>query len=393
MLIPFLLLAVPGHGQDTLTLADALVRAHARRSAVAATAADLAAARAGIRVAGTVPNPIVSYTRTQDLPRQHVLVDQSFDWVLSRGAERAAARADLARAHADSAVQTADLDLEVRSAFFQALAARERVRFAAQGVRLADSLTAIAEARFQAGDIAAVERDHIALDAGRVRQDLSLAVEEAAVALLSLGRTIAWDASTPPTPVGTLDGGLDSAESPAVDPEQQGEVRRAESDAAAASARVRIATRRGLPIPSVQAGADWDDPSQPGRTLSVIGFSIPVPLWNHNGGEAARARAEASGAAARVAEARLEAADRIRTTRVRMDAAAARARFARDTLLPQAVALRARAFLAYQTGETSVLPVLDALRTERETSVGVVDALEAWQRIRALWARLEEVTP
>jgi hypothetical protein len=68
--------------------------------------------------------------------------------------------------------------------------------------------------------------------------------------------------------------------------------------------------------------------------------------------------------------------------------AATRARIARDSLLPSATRLRERATAAYRAGETGVVPVLDALRSEREIALGAILDLLAYQDAVTEWNRL-----
>src|SRR3954452_4787845 len=120
-LTALLLLQVPA-AADTLTLEQALARARTGRGTMAAASARVAAARAAFRVAGTVPNPTVSYSHTESAPRFHLLVDQSFDWLLRRSPDRQGARAGIGSAAADSSLRVADLDRKVRVAFYTARA-------------------------------------------------------------------------------------------------------------------------------------------------------------------------------------------------------------------------------------------------------------------------------
>ena len=66
-----------------------------------------------------------------------------------------------------------------------------------------------------------------------------------------------------------------------------------------------------------------------------------------------------------------------------MESSDRRARFARDSLLPEARRVRAGAVRLYEEGRTSVLPVLDALRAEREVARATVAELLAFQEARA----------
>ena len=363
-----------------------MARARERRPQLAAAAAQVAGARAALRTAGAIPNPTVSYSHTEDLPREHLTVEQPLDWLLRRGAEREAARAGIARAVADSTVTTARLLRDVRVGFYRARAASVSQALVDAQARLADSVAAVSGARFRGGEISRLEQEQAALEAARARQASSTAREAARLAAADLGRALAWEGPTP-SAVGALDEGVDRLPDRTADPRTLPTIRSAEADSAGAQALVQSAERARLPLPAITAGADWDDPTNPG-TLSVVGLALPLPLWSWNGGPVGEARARAAEAAALVREARLDATQAVESARIRLEEAAARARFARDTLLPGAAALRERAVRAYQSGETDILPAIDALRSERDASLAAVQDQLAFQEALAEWLAL-----
>jgi cobalt-zinc-cadmium efflux system outer membrane protein len=393
-MIPLLLaslLLTQGTG-DSLSLGAALARARAHRGQVLVSVAQVAAARAGVRVAGTLPNPVASYGYSQDPPRQHASLDQSFDWLLTRGADRAVARSGVRRALADSSQSAADLAAEVRSAFYGAVAARELGTLVdAQGA-VADSLAVLGARRVVSGDISEVERDQLVLEAVRAGQRRSRAREAAAIAWTRLARAIGWD-TTEPRPA-QLSGSLDDGLSPLSDSESARPVassspliQAAVADSVAAAERARRASLARMPLPSLMAGADWDDPGGQRGALAVFGLSIPLPLWQRGNGALAVARAEAAQAAATTAEVRLETARQLSEARTRLTEAAGRARVARDSLLPVARRLRERATAAYRAGETGIIPLLEALRAERDVTAETVDDLLGYQEALAAWKR------
>ena len=102
----------------------------------------------------------------------------------------------------------------------------------------------------------------------------------------------------------------------------------------------------------------------------------------------AGARARAAGAAAATHEARLDAGRDARQARIRLEETATRARVARDSLMPAAARLRARALRAYQSGETGIVPVLDAFRGERDIVLGGLADELAFQEAVAQWFAL-----
>jgi outer membrane protein, heavy metal efflux system len=388
VLTALLLLQAPA-AADTLTLEQALARARTGRGTMAAASARVAAARAAFRVAGTVSNPTVSYSHSESAPRYHFLVDQSLDWLLRRGRDREAARFGIGAAQADSSLTVAEQDREVRVVYYTARAAGIAESLGLAQTALSDSVSRISQARLRAGDISLLEAEQARMEAARSRQNLSSVRENARVAASDLGRAVGLNPMAPPTPVDQLDAGLDQLSIQPVALERIPAVQVAVADSGSAAALARSANIAAVPLPTVQGGAEWEDPAEPnGGALAVFGVSIPLPLWNHGAGGAAEARARASEAAANVREARLTAAQQIEAIRVHLMETGIRARFARDTLLPAARALRQRALRAYQAGETGILPVLDALRSEREAALAGVEDLLAFQTALADWKTL-----
>jgi cobalt-zinc-cadmium efflux system outer membrane protein len=369
----------------TLSLNQAVEYARAHRGTVAVAAAVAREARGLHRVAGQLPNPGLFYSRTQDTPRQHVAFDQPLSWLLTRGVDRAVTEAGIRRAEVDSTALLSGVAQDVRRAFFGAIAAREAHRLAEGLQVVSDSLRRIARARFAAGDIARLELEQAEQDARRQAQALSMAREAEARAMAAFAQAIG--AGPPaPAPEGPLDADLDH---PLGDPLGLPLlVQAAEADSAAADAGRRSARRAAIPFPGLEVGADWDDPALPGRTLSVVGLSLPLPLWHRNGGERAVADARAEQASAALVEARLAAERQVTELRSRLLETALRARFARDSLVPAARVLRDRALAAYRVGETGVVPVLEALRSEREVAMAAVEDLVRFQDARADWLEL-----
>lgn len=370
---------------DSITLSEALALARSGRAQGAVAASQVAAARAAVRTSGAVPNPTLSYTYSDAVPSNHLIIDQSLEWLLRRGNDRAAARAGVTRALADSTQTMTTLVRDVRIAFWRARASELSQTLVESQALQADSLARIAAARFRAGDISLLEVEQAAQEAARAHQGASLAREVARVAAANLARALGVD--TAPRPVGGLDAGLDQPPDSAIDAASTPALRAAVADSVAAAATARSASVARVPLPTIQGGAEWGDPAQPGG-LALVGVSIPFPLWHHGGGPAAEAKARALGAAAAAREARLDAVRDVREARIRLEEAASRARVARDSLIPAAGTLRARALRAYQAGETGIVPVLDAFRSEREVVLGGLQDELSFQEAVAQWYAL-----
>jgi cobalt-zinc-cadmium efflux system outer membrane protein len=373
---------------DTLTLQSALRLGLERRATISAASARVTQARGALQQAGALPNPTARWSYTEDTPRQHATAEQSFDWLLVRGPARGAARAGIESALADSAQAAANTAAEIRNAFFYALGAEAGATQAGLLRNLVDSLLRIADRRLEAGDISRGERDIVALEAARtglVQSEMREALWSARAELL---RAIGY----PPGPrepilLGQLDAGLRAGEPDPV-ATQPASVRLAERDSAAAELHARAVSRGRIPMPSVEAGADWSDPGAPGQALAVVGISLPLPLWQSGGAGAVIATGEAREANARLREVRGTFAAEREAALARVVETAARALALRDTLVPAAGDLRRRATQAYASGATGVLPVLDALRSERELVGEMLRAQLNWQLAVGEWYRL-----
>jgi outer membrane protein, heavy metal efflux system len=386
-MVTALLLLLAGQGPpDSLTLAQALARARAARAQTVVAGALVAEARGALRRAGAVPNPTVSYNHSGAVPTNHFLVDQPLDWLIKRGPDRAAAEAGVNRARADSALTIAELHHSVRLAYWRARAGLLSESVVQAQALQADTVARIAAARLRAGDISLLEQEQAAQEAARAHQAASSAREGSRVAAAELARAIAFE-EVAPKPTDPLDTGLDQLPDTAVVVGRVPALRTAKADSAAAAAQLRSAQRARVPFPSLQTGAEWGDPAQPGA-LAVIGFTIPFPLWQRGGGSVAEAKARAIRFSALAREARLDVVRQMRQARAHLEETAIRARAARDSLIPAAAVIRTRALRAYQAGETGILPVLDALRSEREVTLSALQDELAFQEALADWYAL-----
>lgn len=377
----------------SLTLSAAIGHGIAARGRIGEARAGLAETRAGLRLAGQVPNPAFSYTHTADAPRQHFFFDQPLAWLTTRGLDRSAASATIRRAQADSIVVVAIVAHEIRTAYYGALGARESRRLVEEQVAAADSLAELARRRFEAGDISRFEFEQTAQEARRGQQLLSSAREATRATDAEFIRALGWVDPTPPVAEGALDQELDLSLVAGYSPDSLPTIVSAAADSAAQALLYRSIQRSRIPIPSLAGGASWDDPARRGQRFSVIGFSLLLPIWNTGSAEGRLAQARADRAAAVTREVRVEGVRAVAEARARLEEAGRRARFARDSLVPAARALRNQALAAYRAGETSVLAVLDAFRSERDVVLAQIQDFMAFQTAlstwRALFGRLE----
>lgn len=364
--------------QSSLSLPEAWDAALRGRGLARSAGASVDAASGALRLAGQVPNPALLLSYTGSAPSGHAILDQPMSWMITHGAEQSAARAALAGARADSTATLARLGAEVRRAFYALLARDTRRRLLDDQQGVADSLVRIARRRYEAGDISQFELEQVELESRLQSQLLASEQVEVDVARSEMARVIGWpDARVPPLE-GSLDDGLATTNEMAAEHEIP-MVLAAQADSLRGASSLSGVRQSRIPFPSLELGVEWNDPTEPGRALAVLGVVIPVPLWNQGGAQVAEAEARANATAAAVIEARLTARQQLEEARLRLSGTAARAIVARDSLVPAAARLRGRALAAYRAGETGLIPVLEAVRRERDIQLAEVDALVSFQ--------------
>ncbi len=380
---------------EPLTLQQALARARQLRPQAELAAAGVARAKGTAGLVSLIPNPVASVLRDERTPTHQSSFTQPLAWLIRRRADVGTGRAIVDRATADSTQLMADVGRDVQRAFFGALAADERLRLGTEQAQLADSLVVFADRRVSAGDISALERDQIALEAARARLFAAQAREAAHVARAVFGRAVAWNTGdNSPHPTGLLTDALDASgvERATVESTPLPSLPAMNAilaDSAGAAARLRGARLAQIPVPAVVIGLEWGAVGVPttsardSRSTSIVGLSVPLPFWN----QGREAVAEASGisreASARAGEARLTLTAQLTIARIRVAETASRATFSRDSLFTEATRIRIGAIRLYESGRTGLLPVIDALRVERDAAQTVVQELLAFQDARA----------
>src|SRR4051812_41211685 len=373
----FLLLLAPLlSAQQPVTRADAVAAALARGARIALGRADTAAALGGVRAARAFPNPTFTGSYTKDPPNYHALADLPLDmpWLRSPRIGSAEAARDAARYR--FAFERAAIRFDVDTTYTRSLAAELHARLSRRTAEDADSLLRIAQLRREVGDVSELDVRLAAVNAGQLA---NTALDDSMVALtvlLSLQLQMGLSGDT--TAIALRDSLIAPADS--VLPAPGSEL----LPVAAAAASLRSAeralsfARASRFAPSFEIGFDKGDVSNPtpNQLLPVIGFSLPVPLFNWSRGDIARAAAERDRAAAELDLTRRETDAAV--SRARRELAAARDRVRRSAaLVESADRVAAMSLQAYGEGAVAVANVLEAQRNAREILARYIDDLAA----------------
>ncbi len=359
--------------QQPVTRSDAVAAALARGARVALGRADTAAALGAARAARAFPNPTVSGSYSKDTPNYHALSDLPLDLPWLRSARIGAAESARDAVRYRFAFERAGIRFDVDTTYTRGLAAALHARLSRRTAVDADSLLRIAQLRRQAGDVSELDVRLAAVNAGQLA---NVAADDSLTALGTLLSLQLQMGLTGDQPTIVL---VDSLHPPPDSALTEGRVLLpiAAAEASLRSAERSLAfARRSRFTPSLQLGFDTGDPtsSTPHAVLPVVGFSLPLPLFNLSRGDVLRAAAERDRARAQLDLTRRETEAAV--ARARRELAAARDRLRRSAgLVESANRVATMSLRAYSEGAVPLASVLEAQRNAREILARYIDDL------------------
>jgi cobalt-zinc-cadmium efflux system outer membrane protein len=281
--------------------------------------------------------------------------------------------------------------LAVRGAYYDLLAAQEKLAAAEETAQLFGRTMDAAQLRQKAGDLAGSDVARVRVDALRAQNDARAAQADLARARLALAYLIGADArateirAVTPWPARQLP-----------DAAQADELVNRRPDVRAAQARVEAADKnrelaQAQRTRDVSIGAQYDHyPVSQTNTLGTgnsFGISISVPLFVRNNSEGTIARAQADWYAARdnVDRVKAQALSDVLRARGDLENALERLeRFERD-VLPAAQKSADAAEFAFKNGAMSVMDLLDARRTLKAVQTDAANARADYAKALAAW--------
>ncbi len=348
-----------------ISRANAIDAAVSRGARVAIAAADTAVGRGQLLTAKSFPNPTLSASYTEDTPRYHLELEVPVDYGALRSTRVRAADASRTAALYRFRLELASASLDADTLYTQAQARQAHLQLTRRNVIDADSLVRIAIARRDAGDASDLEVEVARLFAGdqhNAAADDSLAFLES---ILSLQVVMGLPSDSIRVAL------TDSLVAPAAGVASRGAgralpVAAAQATLDAAELIARMERRNRWSAPGILLGFETHDPGGAGnRILPVVGFSLPVPIFNRNAGPIAVADAERDRARAQLALAQLETDAAIARILRERDLALDRVQRNR-ALVSSAERVAAMSLAAFREGAAPLASVLDAQRTARD---------------------------
>ena len=356
-----------------------------------------AGAEADVLTADHAPLPILSSKLSQIdlqnglgagdwLGRKRVDKAVGLDWTYERGDKRMhrtnAAQRTVAATAAEAQEAVLQQMLTAQAAYYDWLAARERVQLALSMEDAGREAVRAADTRFKAGDLSQQDATRIEIDAARVaadKQSAQLDLSRAAIVLsqvlnrADIGAIPAGNVAWPELPSITASATMASgAELAAAAIDARADVRAARERIAAAKANLDGAYALRKTDPTI--GISFDH--YPGTSTRLIELRVQIPLtWGYRyQGEAARAQSDLK--QAELTEERVLRDARTELARLQQEAASLAQRtssFEQD-IVPRATQVANQAEFAYRRGALSLTDLLDARRTLRTTQLDVLTA-------------------
>jgi len=362
--------------QRPVTRAEAVDAAVTVGPRLAVAQADTAVALAALITARALPNPTLAASYTKDPPPYHTSLELPIDFPWLRGPRVGSAVAARTAAQYHYSFQRAAAALDADTTYTRALAAREHARLSRRNAQDADSLRRMAAVRSDAGDASDLDVELATVNAGQQANFAATDSLEYVSTLLDLQTVmgvVTTEAEIAPADSLGVPAAADGDER--VQLSSTLEVAAAEQSLNSAQLGATLQRRSVWGAPSIIAGFDWGDNTNPGL-LPNLGLSLPLPLFSRGRGPILQAEAELQRARAGLALARAEGAARIARTRRQRDIALAKV--GRDRiLLASANRVASMSLTAYREGQSSLPNVLEAQRNARDILGQYIDDLAA----------------
>jgi cobalt-zinc-cadmium efflux system outer membrane protein len=392
---------------EAITIEQAVSEALDHNLSLLAERYNVTVADAAVVTAGLRPNPVVTVNAmlpNSDLVDAGVAVREGVvrtDYVLERGGkrERRIEQATLARSVAELQLldTTRKLVLDVESAFADVQLAKLNLALAQENLSAFNNVVAINVERVRTGDLAQVELARSRLAALQFQNDVEQQTAKLAVARAHLEALLGRRTTASIDVTGDLRRDLDVVDRDVLRTralEMRPDLRAAKSDQARSVADLRLQLANG----KIDYTVSGEYHRQEGGGLVGndygIYFSTPLPIFNRNQGEIARARAQ---------QQQLEAKTRALEADISADLdtafteyASARSiveRIERD-MLQSARDVRTTMEYSYRRGEASLVEFLDAVRAFNDTARSYNEARADYARsLYTLDALSGKVTP
>ncbi len=255
-----------------------------------------------------------------------------------------------------------NLRKRVHSAFATALYQERAFQTQSQIAQSLEKIVAITKARVDAGDVVPEDQARVEMELARTKVEIQRSQSMREQAMFGLTAAIGDATLSVKSLAGSLDAAFEipTLESLAANLSAQPEYALADASLRASNARIDLA--KAERIPDVKVEALYHRLEATKENTFDIGLSIPLPLFNRNQGKLREARAEAAAAEARSRMTENELNLRLRESYAQLTSALATSRALQTEILPRAERVVQSAESRYAAGDASLADVLPVRR-------------------------------
>ena len=351
----------------TLTLSAAIDLALTSNPELSAATNELRAVEGAVIQAGILPNPEVS-TSVEDTQNKAtrtttIQLSQRIELGGKRSARIASAERRRDVAATDLAAKRLDIRATVIGAFFDVLVAQERIQQAEDLLGLAQRASQAASRRVTAGKISPVEETKARVAEASARVELNQAQRELVSARKRLAAS--WGSSTPRFE--QAEGRTDllppirSTEETTRRLNASPALLRARHEVDRVSALADLERSRRIPDVTVSLGSKKVE--ELGRNQTIVGISIPFPIFDRNQGNVLEAQRRADKARDELSATEVRLSTEVAQNEERLKALVVEAQTLQSEIMPGARSAYDAASKGFELGKFSFLEVLDAQRT------------------------------
>lgn len=378
-LLVLILSAAPVRAEEVLTLPQALAMALDKNPELAAARQRVEAATGRAVQARVWPNPELELS-AEDMPADHVGLSRSKNMIGiaqtvpfpgKKLLDARIGRREISAAENEYRARERELVRAVKSAFYRALAAEQKVVVSEQLLDLSQSLVKAATKRVEAGAAgnqeslrAEIELERTGLELTAARRELTEAQKELATLL---GR--------PREPLGAVQGELHAAV-PVVDATalaQHPNLRAARAHRERAELEWRRA--RLEPLPDVTLGVAGGRAEAENETLMELRVSLPLPIFDRGQGRKRETRALADIARYDLTATEQRLWQDFDVAGARLRAAGEQVETYRTRILPKAEEALRLVRGGFEAGKFGFLDLVDTQRTLAEARLAYLDKL------------------
>jgi cobalt-zinc-cadmium efflux system outer membrane protein len=375
---------------DELILRQALALALTRNPELAAVSYDIRIGEARILQAKLLPNPEAEFTSENiagsgeysgaNLSENTLLLGQLIELGGKRRARVREAASGRDLAGFDYETKKREVFLKTAQDFIDVLALQRRIVINEQLVRLANDFIPVVVKRIEAGKASTLEKTRFDVAIGSARIDLEQAKHDLVAARQRLASR--WGSLKPrfASVAGNLDATPAAVSLDALARRLAANPRLARFGAEVAQREAALAREKAAAIPNVTLRAGGRQINERNDTTAVVGFSVPLPLWNRNQGNIRAARERVDRADAEQATVAAELMTELTEGYENLERARGAILILRENVLPGAEEALKATTEGFEAGRFSYLDVLEARRTTGAARIQYLQAITDYHK-------------